>query len=298
MPWPPDEHETVTPAPPNDRPLIVLLVCSLLLALEAGAAFAAWRLGSPSFLGAPLAVVAPAARPFLIRAAAVLAQLALAVCVVPRLRIASAPLLAVGVGAAIAAVGPIYPPHALVVWQARFGHVVDVAGALHAAWVITSIAALGGTWAVIAAWRRRRAASPSASHGSARWGTGEALAGERGLLLGRSGHHVLRLDGQGHVLTVAPTRSGKGVSCVIPNLLDYPGSVLVTDPKGENYAVTARWRREELKTPVLAFDPFGVAEGDAAATYNPLDLIDAGSAEAVDDARLIADMLVLPGARE
>ena len=75
-------------------------------------------------------------------------------------------------------------------------------------------------------------------------------------------------------------------------------SVLVTDPKGENYAVTARWRRDELKTPVFAFDPFGVAEGDAAATYNPLDLIDAGTTAAVDDARLIADMLVLPGARE
>src|SRR6266566_9957939 len=109
MPWPPDEHETVTPAPPNDRPLIVLVVCSLLLAMEAGAAFAAWRLGSPSYLGAPLAVVSPAARPLLIRAAAVLAQLALAVCVAPRMRIASAPLFAVAVCAAIAALGPIYP---------------------------------------------------------------------------------------------------------------------------------------------------------------------------------------------
>src|SRR5438445_13227713 len=97
MPWPQHEQETVTPAPPNDRPLIVLLVCSLVLAMEAGAAFAAWHLGSPSFLGAPLAVVAPATRPFLIRAAAVLAQLALALCIVPRLRIASAPLLAVAV---------------------------------------------------------------------------------------------------------------------------------------------------------------------------------------------------------
>src|SRR6266705_543286 len=103
MPWPPDEHETVTPAPPNDRPLIVLLGCSLLLALEAGAAFAAWRLGSPPFLGAPLAVVSPAARPFLINAAAVLAQLALALCIVPRMRVASAPLAAVAVCAAIAA---------------------------------------------------------------------------------------------------------------------------------------------------------------------------------------------------
>ena len=119
MPWASGEDETATPTPPNDRPLVVLLVCSLLVALEAGAAFAAWRLGSPLYLGAPLAVVSPATRPFLIATAAILAQLALALCIVPRLRVASAPLLAVAVCVAIAAVGPIYPPHALVVWSAR-----------------------------------------------------------------------------------------------------------------------------------------------------------------------------------
>jgi hypothetical protein len=30
---------------------------------------------------------------------------------------------------------------------------------------------------------------------------------------------------KGDFLTIAPTGSGKGVSAVIPNLLDYPGSV-------------------------------------------------------------------------
>src|SRR2546422_5073739 len=206
MPWASGEDETATPTPPNDRPLVVLLVC-----------------------------------------------------------------------------------------QARFGHEPDIAGARHAAWGITSVAALGGMWAVIAAWRRGRGTSPSASHGSARWGTGEALAGERGLLLGRSERHVLRLDGQGHVLTVAPTRSGKGVSCVIPNLLDYPGSVLVTDPKGENYAVTARWRGAQGHV-VHALDPFDVVGGTA--SYNPMDLIDSASADVADDARLLADMLILPEGRE
>ncbi len=189
----------------------------------------------------------------------------------------------------------IYPPHSLVVWQERFGHEADIARALHAAWGITSVAALGGTWAVIAAWRRGRGTLPSASHGSARWGRGEALAGERGLLLGRSERHVLRLDGQGHVLTVAPTRSGKGVSCVIPNLLDYPGSVLVTDPKGENYAVTARWRGAQGHV-VHALDPFDVVGGTA--SYNPMELIDPDSPDVGDDARLVADMLILPEGRE
>ncbi len=94
---------------------------------------------------------------------------------------------------------------------------------------------------------------------------------------------------------MAPTRSGKGVSAVIPNLLDHAGSVLVTDPKGENYAVTAR-RRRELGQDVHAFDPFGVVAGEA--TYNPLDLVDASVPEALDDARLLADMLVLAEGRE
>ena len=37
----------------------------------------------------------------------------------------------------------------------------------------------------------------------------------------------------------APTRSGKGVSCVIPTLLSYPGSVIVLDFMGENFNINA-----------------------------------------------------------
>lgn len=41
-------------------------------------------------------------------------------------------------------------------------------------------------------------------------------------------------DGEGHLLTVGSTRSGKGVVAIIPNLLSYTDSVIVIDPKGEN----------------------------------------------------------------
>ena len=44
------------------------------------------------------------------------------------------------------------------------------------------------------------------------------------------------------MLVYAPMGSGKGVGIVVPNLLDYPGSIVCTDPKGENLAVTGRWR--------------------------------------------------------
>ena len=65
-------------------------------------------------------------------------------------------------------------------------------------------------------------------------------------------------DGDSHLMTFAPTGSGKGRGVIIPTLLTYPGSVVVIDPKGENYAVTAR-RRRELGQQVVVLDPFGKA---------------------------------------
>lgn len=42
-------------------------------------------------------------------------------------------------------------------------------------------------------------------------------------------------DGEGRLLTVAPTRARKSVPTIIPNLLRYRGSVVVLDLKGELY---------------------------------------------------------------
>src|SRR5258708_22048218 len=140
--------------------------------------------------------------------------------------------------------------------------------------------------------RRRARRRLSSAHGSARWGDPRRLVGRHGLIIGQVRGGLLRLDQEGHLLTLAPTGSGKGIAAVLPNLLDYPGSVLCTDIKGECYAVSGRFRREALGHTVAALDPFGVAGGTAA--YNPLDLVDPASDEAYDHARLIASMLVVP----
>ena len=76
------------------------------------------------------------------------------------------------------------------------------------------------------------------------------------------------LKNEKHVLVMASTRSGKGVSLIIPHLLRYPGSAFVLDPKGENAIVTGR-RREELNEKVLYLDPFGIS-GKPKARFNPL----------------------------
>lgn len=62
-------------------------------------------------------------------------------------------------------------------------------------------------------------------------------------------------DGEGHLLTVAPTRAGKSVTTIVPNLLRYGGSAVVFDPKGELYEKTSAWRAANVG-PVYRIAPF------------------------------------------
>jgi type IV secretion system protein VirD4 len=102
--------------------------------------------------------------------------------------------------------------------------------------------------------------------------------------------HYLRHTGPEHVLAFAPTRSGKGVSLVIPTLLSYPHSVLVNDIKGENWALTAGWRQQEGQV-VLRFDP--TCRDGSAARYNPL-LEVRPYPQDVGDAQNLATLLIDP----
>jgi len=53
---------------------------------------------------------------------------------------------------------------------------------------------------------------------------------------------LLASYGQTFMMLAAPPGSGKGVGIVIPNLLSYPDSVVVNDPKFENWDTTAGFR--------------------------------------------------------
>lgn len=138
----------------------------------------------------------------------------------------------------------------------------------------------------------RRPTSTAGSHGTAQWGDPRMLVRPAGMILGRAGRSLLRYEAEGHILTVAPTGSGKGVGAVIPNLLDYPGSVVVVDLKGENHAVTAD-RRSHLGR-VVTLDPFFV-RGDQTAAFNPMALVDPTSDLCDADAATLAYLLVIPG---
>ena len=132
------------------------------------------------------------------------------------------------------------------------------------------------------------------THGSARFATAaEArdLTGDAGLLIGRDrkSGKLLRYPGPAHLLTIAPTRSGKGVGTIIPNLLEYPFATVCIDPKGENARIAARQRGRF--GPVHVLDPFGIT-GLAPASFNPLDRIDPHGLDVADDCMTLADALV------
>lgn len=133
------------------------------------------------------------------------------------------------------------------------------------------------------------------SHGSARFATRKeraAFEGGDGLLIGRDldTGKLLRYDGPAHLLTLAPTRAGKGVGTVIPNLLLAERSVLVIDPKGENAKITGEARKRFGAVHIL--DPFGVT-GMPASAYNPLGRLDPESPDLGEDAASLAEALVM-----
>jgi type IV secretion system protein VirD4 len=84
-------------------------------------------------------------------------------------------------------------------------------------------------------------------HGDARWATKtEAkdadLFEDDGLILGKLDGQFLMTKAAKFAMLIAPTRSGKGVGTIIPNLLNWSQSVIAVDIKGENYEVTSGYR--------------------------------------------------------
>ena len=145
---------------------------------------------------------------------------------------------------------------------------------------------------VYAVWVSRRV-RVATSQGTARWMTlneieDSGLLGGHGPVLGltQDGSYLQHDSGQ-HIMSVAPTGSGKGVGQIIPTLLSWPGSVVVHDVKGENWEVTAGYRSKFSN--VLYFNPCSLES----CHFNPLFEIRPGLFE-VRDAQNIVAMLIDP----
>ena len=118
------------------------------------------------------------------------------------------------------------------------------------------------------------------------------------VLLGQWQGRTIGVSDDRHVVTLAGSRAGKTRSVLIPNLLNYPGPMVVIDPKGELAKATAPKR--SAFGPVHVLDPFG-ASGFPSSTHNPFDVLRTSSAGLVAaDAAQVADALIIepPGSRD
>lgn len=186
---------------------------------------------------------------------------------------------------------PVYHPWRLFDWWFLYDgyapRIFDKGGA---------IAGASGLVAVVVAiamsvWRSRQSKLVT-TYGSARWADAAdirkaGLTQPAGVFLGRHVDQYLRHEGPEHVLTFAPTRSGKGVGLVVPTLLSWPASAVIHDIKGENWQITAGWRSRFSHC--LLFNP----TDPKSAAYNPLLEVRRGAHE-VRDVQNIADILVDP----
>lgn len=213
--------------------------------------------------------------------------------------------------------GFIYPPWRILEWLMDWNQYyprqfMDAGNAGMMATALGLMAVLGVKTGVA-----QKASLNPYSHGSARWADREDIEAAglmprsrslvdrlrarqvpvfAGVYVGawvdtRGRTHYLRHNGPEHILCYAPTRSGKGVGLIIPTLLSWLHSAVITDLKGELWALTAGWRQQHAGNKVLRFDPAALR---GSAHWNPLEEIRLGTEHEVGDVQNLATLLVDP----
>ena len=149
-------------------------------------------------------------------------------------------------------------------------------------------------WLIVGLLKKR--SNPPSIHGDARFANSSDLGKasffkptETSIVVGKKDGKLLHFSGQQFAILAAPTRSGKGVGIVIPNLLSYQGSMVVLDIKQENFELTSGYRQKELKQDIFLFNPF--AEDGRTHRWNPLSYVSSHPHHRVSDLSSIAAML-------
>ncbi|TXR49507.1 type IV secretory system conjugative DNA transfer family protein [Phyllobacterium endophyticum] len=110
---------------------------------------------------------------------------------------------------------------------------------------------------------------------------------KEGHIFGKIGRKILRRLDDRHHLVIGPTRSGKGVGYVIPNALVFPGSMIVTDLKGEIFQQTAGYRKANGHQ-VFLFSP-GTSKTHR---WNPMDFVRQDRGNRTIDIQNMASILI------
>ena len=100
----------------------------------------------------------------------------------------------------------------------------------------------------------------------------------------------LTYSGEGSMVTIAPPGSGKTQCNVFPNLLTWSGPAVVLDISGDIFEHTSKWRAENVG-PVFKFSPL---EPETSHCYNPLSFVRSHPDFIWEDARLLAELMIVP----
>ncbi|HGS8489516.1 TPA: type IV secretory system conjugative DNA transfer family protein [Neisseria gonorrhoeae] len=203
-------------------------------------------------------------------------------------------------------IGKFYMPWSILIWYGKWHgrYEQQFMTAFSIMLMVVAVGMIGLlVWNIV---RKNTNKAHESLHGSARWADRKDI--EAAGLLAKKGEdsdgvyvggwvdkkgtlHYLRHSGLEHVLTYAPTRSGKGLGLVLPTLLSWPYSTFITDLKGELWALTAGWRKKYAHNKVIRFEP---ASAQGSAAWNPLDEIRVGTEYEIGDVQNLATMIVDP----
>ena len=203
-------------------------------------------------------------------------------------------------------IGKFYMPWSILIWYGKWHgrYEQQFMTAFSIMLMVVAVGMIGLlVWNIV---RKNTNKAHESLHGSARWADRKDI--EAAGLLAKKGEdsdgvyvggwvdkkgtlHYLRHSGPEHVLTYAPTRSGKGLGLVLPTLLSWPHSTFITDLKGELWALTAGWRKKYAHNKVIRFEP---ASAQGSAACNPLDEIRVGTEYEIGDVQNLATMIVDP----
>ena len=166
-----------------------------------------------------------------------------------------------------------YQPYMVIVWAVlALIHNTQDGVFIEGVWItmISIVLSFLATHIIFLCLRRRK--KETEIHGSAKWGTPEDFKNAKllnqdndeavyiGSVLNEKTNVIefLRDLSTSHILVTGSTGSGKGTGSILPNLLSYKNSVVVTDIKGENFLLTSGYRRNELKQNIFVFNPASV----------------------------------------